>query len=284
MSKSNRHERARRAAIGRKFGKLTVLSFFKSSARRNYAWYFRCKCSCDREHNIACHRVLSGDVKSCPHCIARAAGIVGNVFKSVEYHCWADMRHRCTAPRCRDYPSYGGRGLKVCPRWMRGENGLCGFLCFLQDMGRRPASKRSIGRIDNDGDYSPDNCRWETYDEQVVNKRSTWRLSNGKPLATAAREAGISAHLAIERLQRGESERRALRPVSIKREPRRKIRITRQTTWIVVSGKRMALVNAAIKYGVTAGTIRARMERGVPPELAVLPRRMNRMEGRRHAA
>ena len=284
MSRKGKAERARIAAIEKRFGRLKVLSFFQSSAAHNRAWYFRCQCGCGRAQSVACHRVLSGDAKTCSHCVAKAAGIIGNVFTSAEYKCWANMRNRCNSPACKYYPSYGGRGIKVCPRWMRGENGLSGFLCFLQDMGKRPTNKRSIGRIDNDAGYSPDNCRWETHDEQMLNRRNTWRMVDGTPLAIAAREVGITPHLAIERLQRGESARRALRPIKLKKPLRRKVKITSHTTWLVIKGKRIALQHAAIRFGVEAGTLRARIFRGIPHELAVLPRRINATEGGRYAA
>ena len=80
------------------------------------------------------------------------------------YGIWKGMRNRCTNPKNKAYPGYGGRGISVCEAWDD-------FDQFCQDMGDRPSPTHSIDRIDNDKGYSPDNCRWATPAEQCVNKR-----------------------------------------------------------------------------------------------------------------
>lgn len=81
---------------------------------------------------------------------------------SPTYRSWQAMKHRCENPNQDNYKWYGGRGIKVCPRWAFFEN-------FLADMGERPAGKE-LGRDDDRKDYGPENCSWVTHRENVMNK------------------------------------------------------------------------------------------------------------------
>lgn len=98
------------------------------------------------------------------------------------------MKGRCGNPRNHKYPLYGGRGIRVCARW------ICSFAHFLADMGPKPSSAHSIDRIDNDGNYAPDNCRWALPRTQSQNtRRNRFLTFNGRTrcISEWARERDI---------------------------------------------------------------------------------------------
>lgn len=126
---------------------------------------------------------------------------------SSEYSIWMNMRARCNNPRNTSYDRYGARGIRVCDRWESD------FLNFLEDMGRRPSPDHSIDRHDNDGDYTPDNCRWATRKEQCRNRRSSKFIEfrgHSKTVAEWAELIGVPPHIIHGRLSRGWTIHRAL--------------------------------------------------------------------------
>lgn len=129
-----------------------------------------CRCSCGTEFINRADHIWGGNTKSCG-CWASAKpkktfykhghGVHGKWTPT--YFSWVSLRNRCKNANCAGYEYYGGRGISVCSRWDSFEN-------FLADMGERPDGK-SIDRIDPDGNYEPNNCRWATRSEQSKNQR-----------------------------------------------------------------------------------------------------------------
>jgi hypothetical protein len=121
-------------------------------------------------------------------------------MRTVEYRTWRGMNQRCYSKTCKDYPRYGGKGVTVCQSWRND------YRNFLADMGRRPEGMNSIDRIDNEGNYSPDNCRWATHSQQCRNRRSSKRIKfNGKThtLAGWSEITGIHADTIGYRIKQG---------------------------------------------------------------------------------
>lgn len=96
---------------------------------------------------------------------ARTHGHTSNGRISSTYAAWYAMKGRCYNPRCAGFKNYGGRGIKVCDRWLNS------FESFLADMGEKPSPELSLDRINNNGNYEPGNCRWATSSQQARNKR-----------------------------------------------------------------------------------------------------------------
>lgn len=215
--RSTRKNGTRPIAVGDRFERLTVLEgpvrvsqpSKANPSRTIEGFVFQCDCGNRCVANK--YAVLRGYTRSCG-CLRREAerengkrslrhGYARHVVgRSPEYAVWTSLRNRCSNPRHHAWKDYGGRGITVCERWQHS------FEAFLGDMGPRPTAAHQIDRIDNDGPYSKDNCRWATVREQARNRRSCVYLEYGGKLLTQSEWSeitGIAVSTLISRRDRG---------------------------------------------------------------------------------
>ena len=195
---------------GKRFGKLVAIKTIGKNKNGAYLW--QCKCDCGNEIIANVGNLKNGHTKSCG-CL-RVDRCKTNFTKhGLEhtrlYGIWSDMRLRCYDEKNIAYHRYGGRGITICDEW---KNDVKAFYDWATANGYKDSL--TIDRIDNDGNYCPENCRWATIKEQASNRRSNILVThNGKTqtMKEWANEVGIPYKVVWARVQKlGWSAERAL--------------------------------------------------------------------------
>lgn len=189
---------------GQRFGRLVVIERATISGR---GAHWKCRCVCGGEVIVGAPNLTTGNTQSCGclkrETISRRATTHG-MKGTREYRAWQAMKNRCTLPSNRHWADYGGRGIKVCERW------LDSFETFLEDVGPAPSEKHSIDRFpDTNGNYEPGNVRWATQREQCRNKRNNVVLTrNGESMTVVewAERLGVKPGYLYKRVRRGWSD------------------------------------------------------------------------------
>lgn len=205
---------------GDRFGRLVALSeghLVQGSRQKNR--YIPVRCDCGVEKDVRAASLKDGVIVSCGcYKLEVSAKRIGEQSlkhghsrlsaRRPEYGVWLTMKNRCSNPNVEKYPLYGGRGIKVCDRWL-GEDGYANFIA---DMGPRPKGY-SIERNDQNGDYEPGNCRWASPKEQANNTRRNHVIEwKGESLTVAqwSERIGIAGTTILFRLKKGWSVEDAL--------------------------------------------------------------------------
>lgn len=187
---------------GQKFGRLTVIELL--SERKNAEKVYRCKCDCGNYTNVRSGSLKQGLTRSCG-CLGREQVISCNTTHGKRYTriygIWKTMKTRCNNKNSPKYKNYGSRGIVVCDEW---RNDFEAFYNWAMNNGYR--DDLSIDRIDNDGNYSPDNCKWSTPKQQVRNRRNTVCLTYNretKSLAEWCEILNLNYHTVYDRHKHG---------------------------------------------------------------------------------
>jgi hypothetical protein len=183
---------------GMVFGRWTALQPMRNTGMRGTQWL--CRCSCGHQQRVSTISLKHGNSKGCRACYVatkvRKHGMADTSMK--EYRQWRDMRQRCNSSHHKLFPYYGGRGISICSEWDD-------FSKFHSDMGSCPQAM-TLERIDNDANYSRDNCKWASWAEQARNKRNNnWQTSRGIRLIVAdwATQLQVDPKTIMKRIKQG---------------------------------------------------------------------------------
>lgn len=234
---------------GKTFGRLTVIGQEGLSNSGHKKWL--CKCDCGSDYLVRGTLLTQGVVSSCG-CYRRDMSsdrkTTHGFYYRVSYKRWTGMMDRCYNEKSSSFKIYGGRGIKVCDRWHDYEK-------FYEDMGD-PECGMSIDRIDFNGDYSPENCRWLDVVGQCNNRRSNYWIEHDgerKSLSDWARKYGIKPATLQMRIEKGMSFIDAVTTPVLK--------VSRGET-IEYLGERRTLTQWASRYGLGVTTLNARLKMG----------------------
>lgn len=225
---------------GQKFNKLTVLGF---SHKNKTQYFWNCQCDCGKLKVVRTDNLKNGTTVSCG-CYKNGLHTTHGKSNTREYRRWLHMKQRCCNSNNKDYSYYGGRGIKLCKEWETYEG-------FLKDMGIPPTDYHEIDRIDNDGNYCKENCRWVGKKTQAQNKRNSVLLTlkgRTKCVSEWARILGIPVNTLRSRVRAGMSDEEALETL-----------VQNRTDLVDFNGESKTMKEWSEKVGVSVFTLKNRL-------------------------
>lgn len=132
--------------------------------RPQYSRYYRVKCKCGTIKEVKVSNLTTGKSTQCIKCLYKKR-LKHGMTNTSEHRTWKAMKQRCLNENNKHYKDYGGRGIKICKRWLKS------FENFYKNMGKRPGKLYSLDRKNNNRGYTPSNCRWATKKQQASNRR-----------------------------------------------------------------------------------------------------------------
>ncbi len=236
---------------GERYGKLVVLR--ENGKDEQGKIMYLCKCDCGAYITVRAYSLRNGDCKSCG-CLRSELSSKRNKTHGYSqeklYKVWLNMKDRCYNPENKAYARYGQRGIKVCEEW---KNNYEAFKDFMISQGYDEyglSYENTVDRIDNDGDYCPENCRVVTMREQSLNKSNNHYITYNLKKTTvteAANENGLDNHTVFNRLNKGWSMDKALHQPLF------------EAKTFTAEGKTHTISEWAIIMGVTDAVVRGRL-------------------------
>jgi len=240
---------------GQTFGRYTVITPDGKTPAGAPKWL--CHCLCGEHRSIVAGNLVSGHSRSCG-CLRRDLTSAGKrthaMCDTAEYRAWTAMKTRCYNKENASYANYGARGISICDRWRKS------FDLFYADMGPRPTPDHSLDRIDNDGPYGPENCRWADRKQQARNTRHNTRVTvNGISvcLTEAAEILGTDPDTVRARVLRGWTDQDLVTGQGPRKKPGPKTGTG--SVWLTYQGETHTLSDWARMLGIKTNTLAYRV-------------------------